>query len=142
MTLAAYQDAFARMVLSPSLCGRARVEGGSAFAAFDLTPAESARLLDIARQPGMRITCILARANRLSSLVGALPATCRLLKPELSAILDRYFAEQPMETLQALPAGLRFGRFLQREIDAGRIGVPGSADVLRGEMAQLEQMSQ
>ena len=47
-----------------------------------------------------------------------------------------------METLQALPAGLRFGRFLQREIDAGRIGVPGSADVLRGEMAQLEQMSQ
>jgi len=112
MTLAAYQDAFARMVLSPALCLRARSDGEAALAGFDLDAAERSRLLHIARQPGMRITCILARANRLSSLVGALPLTCELLKPELGAIIDRYWDEKPMADLQSLPAGLVFAQHL------------------------------
>lgn len=138
MTLAAYQDAFGRMVLSPRLCVRAREEGEAAFAAFDLTPAEAARLAAIAAQPGMKITCILARANRLGSLVGALPLTCALLKPELSQWLDGFWDEQPMATLQALPAGLAFGRFLQREIEQGRLTVRYAAEVLTFELAALE----
>lgn len=138
MTLAAFQDAFGRMVLSPKLCVRAREEGVTAFEGFDLTPAEAARLAAIATQPGMKITCILARANRLSSLVGALPLTCALLKPELSQWLDRFWDEQPMATLQALPAGLAFGRFLQREIELGRLQVRYAAEVLALELAALE----
>jgi hypothetical protein len=138
MTLAAYQDAFARMVLSPALCLRARQAGEAAFEGFEMDSAERARLLDIARQPGMRITCMLARANRLSSLVGALPLSCELLKPELGALLDRYWDAQPMANLQALPAGLAFARFLRAEIDAGRIAQPHAADVLRCELARLE----
>jgi len=138
MTLAAYQDAFGRMVLSPALCLRARDEGESAFAAFDMDDAERARLLHIARQPGMRITCILARANRLSSLLGALPLTCELLKPELGGILDRYWDATPMADLQSLPAGLAFAEHLAGEIAAGRIAVRFAADVLRYERARLE----
>jgi hypothetical protein len=138
MTLAAYQDAFARMVLSPALCLRARSVGEAAFAGFDLDAAERTRLLHIARQPGMRITCILARANRLSSLVGALPLTCELLKPELGAIVDRYWDEQPMADLQSLPAGLLFAQHLADEIAAGRIAASFAADVLRYERTRLE----
>ena len=138
MTLAAYQDAFARMVLSPALCLRARSLGEAALAGFDLDAAERSRLLHIARQPGMRITCILARANRLSSLVGALPLTCELLKPELGAIIDRYWDEKPMSDLQSLPAGLVFAQHLVDEIAAGRIAARFAADVLRYERARLE----
>ena len=138
MTLAAYQAAFARMVLSPTQCARARSEGGAAFPRTDLSDCERARLVHLARQDGMRITCILARANRLGALVGALPLTCTLLKPELNALLDRYWDEQPMESLQALPAGLLFGRFLHDEIAAGRITRAHAADVLRYERLRLE----
>jgi hypothetical protein len=137
MTLAAYQDAFARMVLSPALCLRARREGESAFAGSDMSPIERARLAHIAGQPGMRITCILARANRLSPVAGALPRTCMLLKPELAALLDRYWEQRPMASLQALTAGLDFGRFLEAELAAGRVSAPDAADVLREELAAL-----
>jgi hypothetical protein len=138
MTLAAYQDAFAHMVLAPRLCVSARERGVAAFEGFDLTPAEARRLAAIAAQPGMKITCILARANRLSSLVGALPLTCALLKPELSQWLDRFWDEQPMRTLQALPAGVAFGRFLQREIEEGRLRVRYAPEVLAFELTALD----
>ena len=116
MTLAAYQDAFARMVLSPSLCVRARAEGESAFAGVRHDAAERARLLHIARQPGMRITCILARANRLSSLAGALPRQCELLKPELGRFLTATGSPADGD-LQSLPAGLAFAQYLADEIE-------------------------
>ena len=138
MTLAAYQDAFGRMVLSPALCLRARSEGEAAFAGFEMDAAERARLLHIARQPGMRITCILARANRLSSLVGALPLSCELLKPQLGDIVDRYWSDWPMADLQSLPAGLAFAQYLADEIEAGRVVARFAADVLRYERAWLE----
>jgi hypothetical protein len=138
MTLAAYQDAFARMVLSPALCLRARAEGQAALASFDLNEAERARLLHIAGQPGMRITCVLARANRLSSLVGALPLSCELLKPQLGALLDRYWDVHPMADLQSLTAGLAFAQYLAGEFQAGRIVARFAIDVLRYERAWLE----
>ncbi|HTE05246.1 MAG TPA: hypothetical protein VK824_03540 [Planctomycetota bacterium] len=139
MTLAAYQASFARMVLEPALAVRARAEGAAAFTDPALSEAERARLADVACQRGMRVTCVLARANRLSSLVAALPATCTLLKPELNALLDRFWGEQPMETLQALPAGLAFGRFLRDEIAAGRVAHPRAADVLLPELEELAE---
>ena len=138
MTLAAYQNAFARMVLSPALCRRARCEGEAALAGFELDVAERSRLLHIARQPGMRITCILARANRLSSLAGALPLSCELLKPRLGELLDRYWDAHPMADLQSLPAGLAFALFLAAEIQAGRVVARFAVDVLRYERAWLE----
>ena len=138
MTLAAYQYAFARMVLSPALCLRARAEGEAAFAGFEMDVAERARLLHIARQPGMRITCILSRANRLSSLVGALPLSCELLKPQLGELVDRYWNAHPMADLQSLPAGLAFAQYLADEIEAGRVVARFALDVLRYERAWLE----
>jgi hypothetical protein len=138
MTLAAYQQAFARMVLSPALCRRVRDEGAAAFADSGMDAAELARLVHIARQPGMRITCMLARANRLSSLVGALPLTCELIKPELGPLLDRYWDTHPMSDLQSLTAGLAFAHFLADEIGAGRIVTRHAGDVLRYERAWLE----
>ena len=138
MTLAAYQDAFARMVLSPALCLRMRTEGQEALADFDMDDAERARLLHIASQPGMRITCILARANRLSSLVGALPMSCELLKPQLGALVDRYWDAHPMSDLQSLTAGLAFAQYLADEMQAGRIVSRFAVDVLRYERAWLE----
>jgi hypothetical protein len=126
------------MVLSPALCLRARSEGEAAFAGFDLDAAERARLLHIAQQPGMRITCVLARANRLSSLAAGLPLTCELLRLELGPLLDRYWDEHPMASLQALSAGLTFARFLLNEIHAGRVAAPHAVDVVRFELSRLE----
>jgi hypothetical protein len=126
------------MVLSPALCLRARTEGQAALAGLDLDDAERARLLHIAGQPGMRITCILARANRLSSLVGALPLTCELLKPQLGALVDRYWDAHPMADLQSLTAGLAFAQYLTEEMHSGRIVARFAVDVLRYERAWLE----
>jgi hypothetical protein len=138
MTLAAYQQAFARIVLSPALCRRVREEGAAAFAGFGMDATELARLVHIARQPGMRITCILARANRLSSLVGGLPLSCELIKPELGPLVDRYWEAHPMTDLQSLTAGLAFAHYLADEIDAGRVATRHAGDVLRYEHAWLE----
>jgi len=138
MTLAAYQQAFARMVLSPALCRRARDEGEAAFAGFGMDDVELARLVHIAHQPGMRITCILARVNRLSSLIGALPLSCELIKPELGPLVDRYWDAHPMTDLQSLTAGLAFAQFLADEIEAGRIATCHAAEVLRYERNWLE----
>jgi hypothetical protein len=138
MSLAAYQDVFARMVLSPALCLRARTEGQAALIGFDLDDAERARLLHIAGQPGMRITCVLARANRLSSLVGALPLSCELLKPQLGALVDRYWDTHPMADLQSLTAGLAFAQYLAEELQACRIVARFAVDVVRYERAWLE----
>jgi hypothetical protein len=115
-----------------------RDEGAAAFSDSGMDAAELARLVHIARQPGMRITCILARANRLSSLVGALPLTCELIKPELGPLLDRYWDAHPMSDLQALTAGLAFAHFLADEIGAGRIVTRHAGDVLRYERAWLQ----
>jgi len=77
-------------------------------------------------------------ANRLSSLVGALPLSCELLKPQLAELVDRYWENTPMADLQALPAGLAFARYLDLEIRAGRVVNRFAIDVLRYERAWLE----
>jgi hypothetical protein len=81
---------------------------------------------------------MLARANRLSSLVGALPLTCELIKPELGPLLDRYWDAHPMSDLQSLTAGLAFAPFVADEIGARRIVIRHAGDVLRYERAWLE----
>lgn len=135
MSIEAYQTAFARMTLDPKLCRRILDQGESALSAYDLTPRELRRLAAMARQPGMKVNCTLARANRLTAITGLLPHTCELLIDELRGLLDRFWDEHTMADLQMLPAGLEFAAFLKREIAAGRVSHPAAAETLAEEVA-------
>ncbi len=134
MSLEAYQTAFARMTLDPKLVRRILNEGEAALSAYDLTPRELRRLTAIAQQPGMKVNCTLARANRLTAITGLLPRTCELLIDELRGLLDRFWDEHTMSDLQMLPAGLEFAAFLEREIAAGRVANPAAAETLAEEV--------
>lgn len=123
------------MTLDPRLCRRILAEGEAALSGYDLTPLELRRLTAMVRQPGMRVNCTLARANRLTAIAGLLPRTCELLAGELRGLLDRFWDEHTMADLQMLPAGLEFAAFLEREIAAGRVAHPAAARTLADEVS-------
>lgn len=141
MSLHAYQSAFARMTLDPALCRRMLAEGDSALSAYDLTPLELRRLMAMVRQPGMKVNCTLARANRLAAISGLLPQTCELLSRQLRDLLDLFWSRQDMASLQSLPAALEFAAFLEREIAAGRICHPRAAETLAAELAAARALT-
>jgi hypothetical protein len=141
MSLHAYQTVFARMTLDPALCRRIRAEGEAALAGYELTPLEVRRLAAIARQPGMKVNCTLSRANRLAAISGLLPRTCELLQDQLRDLLDRFWGQHDMGSLQTLPAGLEFAAFLEREIAAGRVTHPLAAETLASEAAAAEALT-
>lgn len=141
MSLHAYQTALARMTLDPALCRRILAEGERALSGYDLTPRELRRLAAIVRQPGMRVNCILSRANRLAAISGLLPRTCSLLEDQLRDLLDRFWGQHDMASLQTLAAGLEFAAFLEREIAAGRVTHPDAAETLASEVAAAESLT-
>lgn len=141
MSLHAYQTALARMTLDPALCRRILAEGERALSGYDLTPRELRRLAAIVRQPGMRVNCTLSRANRLAAISGLLPRTCDLLQDQLRELLDRFWGQHDMASLQTLPAGLEFAAFLEREIAAGRVMHPLAAETLASETAAARALT-
>ncbi len=121
MSIAGFQRALAEMAGRPSFAASVRHNGGSALAGRDLTPREARRLLAVARQPGMEVTCTLARANRFTSIAEVFPMTCQILGADLRPLIDRYFEARIPENYQLSGEEEAFAKFLCAELAAGRV---------------------
>src|SRR5262245_17059209 len=99
LMLADFQQALADLVASPELCQAIRdlPEPEPLLAEYRLTPRERARLIAIARHPGMSANCTVYRSNRLTPIVLNLPDTCHALGPSLRPLLDRFWATHPTD---------------------------------------------
>ena len=121
MSLAQFQAAFAAMALNPRLAGRVRRTGAQALSAYDLTPKELRRLESVSRQPGMSLTCTLARANRFGPLHDAFPRTFVLLEPVLRELLDELWSGDRPHNYQLTGEDAAFAEFIEQKLTAGEL---------------------
>lgn len=133
--MAVYQDVFCRMVASAPYRTWVVQHPDEALDGLDLTARERRRLLDIATQPGMRVSTAIHRANRLGPIDQTLPLTCTLLGDRLGGLLERYWMAHTTETLQVPSESARFAAFLEQEAASSRLDVPFLPDVLAFERA-------
>jgi hypothetical protein len=116
MSVDDFQRALCDMTLDPVLAGAVRRAGAPALSAYALTPREQDRLTATARQPGMSLTCSLARANRFAPIAEAFPLTCSLLKPVLRELLDELWSVQRPDSYQLSGEIDAFADHLRRKL--------------------------
>jgi hypothetical protein len=135
MSLAQFQMAFGAMVADLELCRAVCADAPAALASFDLSPREIRRLADMAGQPGMRASCKLHRANRLTPLHRFFPRTLTLLGPALRREIDLFWQAYPETRLQFEEDATAFADFLTERITAGAIAELLVAEILNFETA-------
>jgi len=138
MSLRNFQRALSDMTLDPRLTAAVRRSGVPALSDYELTPLEQQRLVDVARQPGMDLTCTLARGNRFAPIVEMFPLTCELLKPWLRELLDELWSRHRPDNYQLAGEEDAFGRFLEEKIAGRELTHPYAEEVFRYESACLD----
>ena len=135
MALSDFQRALSEMTVYPSLAARVRAEGDSPLAAYNLTPLERARLVAVARDPGMDLNCTLARGNRFGPILDVLPLTCTLIKPWLRELLNELWRTNRPDNYQLAGEEHAFTGFLQAKLASGEFSHPYLAEILEYEIA-------
>lgn len=135
MALNHFQRALSEMTVHPGLAARVRREGWPALSTYDLTPREQARLVAVARQPGMALNCTLARGNRFGPIADVFPLTCTLLTPWLRQLLDELWSINRPDNYQLSGEEDAFAGFLQAKLASGEFSHPYLAEVLDYEIA-------
>ena len=130
--LADFQQALADITASPALCRALRSDAAALHDRYALTDREAARLLAIARHPGMTAACTVYRMNRLAPLAMNLRGTLRALGPALRRTIDAYWAAHPRGHAHFYVESCRFADWLAQGIAAGLV-VP---DAVPGELAR------
>jgi hypothetical protein len=115
MSLRAFQQALVDLTLAPRKARTLRQGDTSVLAHFDLTPRERERLLAVVRQPGMSVTCSLARGNRFEVIAETFPMTCVLLEPVLRQLLEELWAEWRPTNYQLTGEEAAFATLLARK---------------------------
>lgn len=135
MALNVFQRVLSEMTVCPGMAAEIRGEGEPALAGYDLSPLERARLVSVARQPGMDLNCTLARANRFGPIVDVLPLTCTLLKPRLRELLDALWRDNRPDNYQLSGEEDAFAAFLQAKLATGEFSYPYLEEILEYETA-------
>lgn len=135
MSLRAFQQALVELTLVPRKTGALRQGDTSLFADFDLTSRERERLLAVARQPGMPVSCSLSRGNRFEVIAETFPMTCVLLEPVLRQLLDELWAEWRPDNYQLIGEDDAFAAFLSRKRAAEEFPVEYLDEVFAYELA-------
>jgi hypothetical protein len=138
MTLLGFQQALAALIANPTLSRAASESSKAALAAFDLSPRERRRLLAMSAARGMRTSCTLHRANRLTPLARLLPLTFAALGVELRREVHLFWAQHPTTDLHFDGELARFAAFLQSRMAEGALPLPGVEALLWLEMARWE----
>jgi hypothetical protein len=135
---AAFQGAFARLVIDPDFRDDVRARGAAALTA-ELTDLERERLLFVSGDPGMDVTRTLHKGFRLGKLVGQLPLTCAALgKAALAREVAEFWRQNPPVTFYYLAEAIAFCDFLSRRLEEGMESIPYLAEVTAWERAGLE----
>lgn len=114
MSLQAFQQALADLVISPELRARVALDPAAGLAPFDLTGEERKRLAELAADPGpgMRTSTLIHRSFRLSMLSNTLPLTCRALGAAgVREVMQAYWREHLPRNYYYVEEAFRFGRF-------------------------------
>lgn len=135
MSVLDFQRALCDMTLDPSLAVSVRLGGASALSGYALTGREQQRLVATARQPGMSVTCSLARANRFAPIADAFPLTCSILKPVLRPLLDDLWRVQRPDNYQLSGEVGAFAEHIQRKLAQGSLDHPYIDEIFRYERA-------
>lgn len=121
MGIVDFQRALADMTLDFQLAAAVRARGASALNGYELTQREGLRLAAVARQPGMALSCTLARANRFAAIHDIFPMTCVLLEPELKSLLDELWSAHRPHNYQLSGEETAFAKFVEDQIADGKL---------------------
>jgi hypothetical protein len=134
---AAFQSAFARLVVDPDFRDRVR-ENGEAALGKDLSALERERLLSIAGDPGLDVTRTLHKGFRLAKLLAWVPLTCAVIpKDVLAREIGEFWQQRPPVSFYFLEEAVAFCEYLLERIRSG-LDVPYLAEVAAYERAALE----
>lgn len=86
-----FQQAFADLVATPSLCIEARKDPAILKQRYQLSDREWRRLVAIVNDRGMECNCMLYRANRLAPIALNLDDLCVALGNDLAPLLHEYW---------------------------------------------------
>jgi hypothetical protein len=135
--LADFQQALADLTASPPLCLEALADPDILDERYDLTARELRRLQAVVRHPGMACSCMVYRANRLAPLALNTPGLCKALGPDLRAVASDYWAAFPQSNVHFYIEADRFCRFLQGELNRGRVFPREVREALYRESAEV-----
>ena len=122
MSISDFQQALARLVMSPPFRSSVRGEPDTALAAFDLSPRERQRLMALANDPALNVGTMIHRSFRLSMLATTLSKTCAALGPQqLKEVVHRYWETYPPQDYYYEREAFRFGEYLLALLREGRI---------------------
>jgi hypothetical protein len=111
------------MVASPDLCISINRDPETLRSRYELTDREQERLIALAKHPGMKLNCMLYRANRLAPLALNLPALCKALGDDLRPLCSEYWSAYPNTDVHFLLEAQRFCDFLYGKLEQdGRFG--------------------
>lgn len=134
MSLHTFQTCLARLIVDPDYRDRVRALGAPALEA-SVTERESARLCNIAADPGVDINRTLHKGFRLGKLRAMLPLTCQLLGTKrLAREVAAFWKQHPPSSFYFLPEALEFCGFLERR----QLRVKYLDEVMAYERATLE----
>ena len=138
MSLQAFQRAVVELTLSPQKARGLREGDADVLAAYDLTPRERDRILDIVRQPGISVNCSLSRGNRLEVIAEAFPMTCTLLQPVLRRLVDELWTEHQPTNYQLAGEEIAFASLVHDKIARNELTIEYLHEILEYELACLE----
>lgn len=133
MSISGFQRALSDMTLDTRFASSVRNRGAAVLVAYELTPMEERRVVDLARQPAMDLNCTLSRGNRFAPIVEMYPLTCELLKDDLRGLLDELWSRHRPDNYQLAGEDEAFAEFLSEQLRAGRLTHPYAEEVFRYE---------
>ena len=133
MSISGFQRALSDMTLDTRFASSVRNTGAEVLVAYELTPVEQRRLVDLARQRAMDLNCTLSRGNRFAPIVEMYPLTCELLKDDLRGLLDELWSRHRPDNYQLAGEDVAFAEFLSERLGSGQLTHPYADEVFRYE---------
>jgi hypothetical protein len=136
VSLPSFQRALCDLIASPNLCLALRADPDATLAAYDVSPRERARLVEVVWQRGMSTNCTLYRSNRITPIFTMLNYTCLALGAQFAGLIEEFWDAKAYRDNQFQSEVERFGAFLRRHIAEGAVESPYAGELLAFELAK------
>lgn len=130
MSLKSFQLALAEIISNPQTGKRYSENPNLMDSRYELTEKEKERLAAMAGQKGMRANYMLYQMNRMTPLSMFMGYTLKVLRPQLMAVLQQFWAQYPQTSFQFRDELAFFVAFLKQEMDADRLSIPYLRDIV------------
>ncbi len=138
MSVLSFQQALCDLIASPRLHKEVMIQPDVFLHAYDLTPLEEKRLLNIVHQKGMAVNHLLHKSNRITPIYSMPPYTTLLLHKDFLTLADEYTQLHEESDLQSSHELELYVSFLEEKIKAGSINNIYVNEILHFEAALTE----